>query len=55
LFQPFQSTKHGGLGIGLSLSRTLVEHWQGELHVASPVGQTTRGTQVRIALPLLSD
>ena len=55
LFQPFQSTKHGGLGIGLSLSRKLVEHWQGELQVTSPVGQTTRGTQVRIALPLLSD
>jgi signal transduction histidine kinase len=48
LFQPFQSTKHDGLGIGLSLSHKLVAHWRGQLQVSSPV----EGDQMRMPAAL---
>lgn len=49
IFDPFFSTKRGaGKGLGLPLSRELVEELGGALRVFSAVGQ---GTRVRIELP----
>lgn len=48
LFEPFVSTKSGGLGMGLSLCRSMLESMKGTIHVD---GSTPRGTRVRIRLP----
>jgi len=49
MFQPFQSTKEGGLGMGLSICRTLVTSHRGRLW-AEP--GTERGAAFYVALPL---
>jgi PAS domain S-box-containing protein len=49
LFQPFHSTKEGGLGMGLSICRTLVSAHGGRLW-AEP--RATRGAAFYVALPL---
>lgn len=46
-FQPFVTTKLDGLGIGLSLCRTIIEANGGRLSIAN----TRRGAQVRFSLP----
>src|SRR5207247_3965794 len=51
LFQPFQSTKEGGLGIGLYECKQIVESHRGTVSVETVVGQ---GTHVQITLPLAS-
>jgi len=48
LFQPFRSTKPGGLGIGLYQSREIIEAHGGRMTVDS---QTGKGTTVTISLP----
>ena len=47
LFSPFQSTKKGGLGIGLVLCKTIVDSHGGKLHIESDPG---RGSTVTIQL-----
>ena len=47
LFQPFRSTKQGGLGIGLYECKRILEANHGAIRVESEVG---RGTRVRIEL-----
>ncbi len=47
LFSPFQSTKKGGLGIGLVLCKTIVDAHGGKLHIESEPG---RGSTVTIQL-----
>jgi len=50
LFRPSQSSRPGGLGIGLYQCKQIVEAHRGTIQVRSEVG---KGTQVRIELPLL--
>jgi len=49
IFQPFFTTKPGGMGLGLSISRTIVAAHGGSLSVQSTPG---RGTTFRMELPL---
>ncbi len=48
LFRPSQSSRPGGLGIGLYQCKQIVEAHQGTIQIRSRVGE---GTQVRIELP----
>jgi signal transduction histidine kinase len=48
-FEPYFSTKETGLGLGLSLTRKIVEDHGGEIALLSEPG---RGTTARITLPL---
>jgi C4-dicarboxylate-specific signal transduction histidine kinase len=49
LFEPFYTTKSEGLGIGLSISRTIVEAHGGQLSAATNV---PRGAVFRFSVPL---
>ncbi|MBL29359.1 MAG: hypothetical protein CMM50_17650 [Rhodospirillaceae bacterium] len=49
LFQPFVTTKSGGMGIGLSLSRSIVEAHGGRLTFATRPGD---GTEFVVSLPV---
>ncbi|MES2183712.1 MAG: ATP-binding protein [Pseudomonadota bacterium] len=49
LFEPFFSTRDGGLGLGLSLSETLAAHMGGSLAAANAL---PRGASFTLALPL---
>ncbi len=49
LFQPFHSTKATGMGVGLSISRTIIEAHEGRIWAdASPLG----GTSFHFTLPV---
>jgi two-component system sporulation sensor kinase A len=52
LFQPFITTKSTGTGLGLALSRHLVEHYHGILTIESEPGQ---GVTVTVSLPVTGD
>jgi signal transduction histidine kinase len=49
LFRPFQTTKPGGVGLGLYTARRILRHHRGDVEVRSVEGQ---GTCVRLLLPL---
>lgn len=49
IFTPFFTTKDHGLGIGLSISKSIVARHGGKITVKSPAG---RGTSFTISLPL---
>ena len=48
LFEPFQSTKNGGMGVGLSICRTIVEAHQGRIWAEPADGA---GATFRFTLP----
>jgi PAS domain S-box-containing protein len=48
IFDPFFTTKHDGMGIGLSISRTIISQWDGRLW-ATPGGR--HGTTLSFTLP----
>jgi signal transduction histidine kinase len=51
LFEPFFTTKARGVGLGLAVSRRIVEAHSGEIVVDSEVA---RGTEFRILLPAIA-
>ena len=52
VFQPFHTTKHDGLGLGLAISRTLISAHKGRLWCAHREGG---GAEFHVALPLAPD
>ena len=51
LFTPFFTTRREGMGLGLSLCRTVVEQHGGAMDFDSPVPGTRTGTEFRFTLP----
>jgi signal transduction histidine kinase len=51
LFEPFFTTKARGLGMGLAISRSIIEGHRGRIWAERPPGPD-RGTIVRFSLPL---
>ena len=52
LFEPFMTTKETGMGVGLSISKTIIEAHGGRLWVeANPIG----GTIFRFTLPSVNE
>lgn len=49
IFEPFFSTKQDGLGLGLPMTRRVMEEHGGKVELSSIVGE---GSEVRLALPL---
>jgi two-component system sporulation sensor kinase A len=49
IFNPFFTTKEKGTGLGMAISRRIVEAHQGRIDAASEVG---RGTEFVVTLPL---
>ena len=54
---PFLSTRSEGMGLGLSLCRTVIEQHGGALDFESPFpsAATAGGTQFRFTLPAVAD
>jgi len=48
VFDPYFTTKRGGTGLGLPLTRNIIEGLGGSIVAASEPG---RGTEIRITLP----
>ena len=51
IFDPFYSTKDHGMGMGLSIVRTIVEAHHGQIELAKG-DEATNGAVFRVKLPL---
>jgi signal transduction histidine kinase len=49
IFEPFRTTKNGGMGLGLSISRKIVQQHGGEIRVESKID---KGTTFIVRLPI---
>ena len=55
IFQPFFTTKgESGTGLGLSLSKAIVERYSGKMRIRSSVRPGKSGTAFKIRLPVKS-
>jgi signal transduction histidine kinase len=52
IFEPFVTTKPGGMGMGLAISRTIIEAHGGEIHAEN---SSAGGAVFKFTLPLISD
>ncbi|MFH1061607.1 MAG: ATP-binding protein [Candidatus Omnitrophota bacterium] len=52
LFEPFFSTKVKGVGLGLAISKEIIENHKGTIEVESKLG---KGTMFTISLPIVQD
>jgi signal transduction histidine kinase/putative methionine-R-sulfoxide reductase with GAF domain len=52
LFDPFFSTKEGGIGLGLSIAHRIIDQHHGKIEVESTPG---KGTRFTISLPVLTE
>lgn len=52
IFEPFFTTKKVGNGLGLALSKRIVEHNQGKISLRSSVRPGKSGTTFKISLPI---
>jgi len=49
IFEPYFSTKEAGVGLGLAITRRIIQDHDGEIEVSSPAGG---GTEFKVRLPL---
>jgi signal transduction histidine kinase len=49
IFEPFHSTRHEGLGLGLYISKKVIDEHEGQIEVKSQVGE---GTTFTVWLPV---
>ena len=52
IFEPFFTTKKAGNGLGLALSKKIIEHNQGKIKLRSSVRPGKSGTTFKISLPI---
>ena len=52
IFEPYFSTKQSGFGLGLAVTRKIIEEHQGRIAVES---QVDRGTTFTVTLPAVAD
>ncbi|WP_048649298.1 two-component system sensor histidine kinase NtrB [Nitratireductor soli] len=52
LFKPFVSTKRGGMGVGLAISKRIAEAHGGSLNL---LGSSSAGTTLRVSLPVMEE
>jgi len=52
IFEPFVTTKPSGMGMGLAISRTIIEAHGGEIHAEN---SSAGGAVFKFTLPLISD
>ena len=50
IFEPFYTTKHKGTGLGMTISKRIIEQHKGRILIVSKVNE---GTEVTIILPKL--